>query len=141
MRHTINDFNLGDFVRYNHELYGWVTAEVIELLQDVIWVQLLDEREYGEKLICKPCEIMYIPITDQCLTYNGFERLYENHFYSNALGCSIDICGKYSSVRIKSARQYMPIRIEVENIKYIHELQQVIRLAKKDDKKLVMNIR
>ena len=138
MGHTIKDFNAGDIVRYSHNLYGWVTAEIIEILQDVIWLQLLDEREYGVKLICRPGELMYIPITKAVLKYSGFVELYEKHFYSKALGCSIDICGKYSSVRIKSARQYMPISIEVENIKYIHELQKVIRLVKKDEKNLVI---
>ena len=123
MKLTAQDLQIGDWVLYNNEPN--IIAEVSEIIQ-------------GEAEVCFAVsnymanidEIKPFPITPEILENNGFEKL-EEKYYRRFL----EEKGYYESVRVYFDEEpNVAVRVldgsEFKGrIKYIHELQQAMRLC------------
>ena len=76
-------------------------------------------------------DISPLPITHEILEKNGFEKR-DNHTWHNAeIGCVIHRFGrKHWDIRLHpETRKYRAVRMGIDNIEHIHQLQHALRIA------------
>ncbi len=96
------------------------------------WVNLEIDPEQGDPFEFEPSEIRGIPITPEILEKNGFVRKDKYRFVNIDMLSTVEKYGnKYYDYHniYKKGKEYRPIRVRTDNVKYVHQLQHAIRLA------------
>ena len=100
---------------------------VAEISSDEVMLQLGSVKHYAFVEDLQP-----IPITPEILEKNGFARKDKYRFVNTDILSTVEKYGyKYYDYHniYKKGKTYRPIRVGVDNIKYVHELQHAMRLV------------
>lgn len=100
---------------------------VAEISSDEVMLQLGSVKHYAFVDDLQP-----IPLTPEILEKNGFARKDKYRFVNIDMLSTVEKYGtKYYDYHniYKKGKTYRPIRVEADNIRYVHQLQHAMRLA------------
>lgn len=125
---NIRDLSIGDWVRDSNGIIAKVRG--IENWDDgyILNVQTVS----GSICALSATGALPIPLTPEILERNGFVRKDKYRFVNIDMLSTVEKYGtKYYDYHniYKKGKIYRPIRVGVDNIKYVHELQHAMRLA------------
>ena len=137
----IKELRVGNIVEVNHFEYGDMFASVTSI-NDVgdLCLHLLDERFTKEEYECTMSEVVPVPITEELLLKNGFTDNGKGQFYyhlkdngKTTIRCATNDYKNWL-VMVDSMRyeDFISTDVSHHNVQYIHELQNVIQMAKVD---------
>lgn len=125
------ELRVGNVVEVNHYEYGDMYASVTSI-NDAgdLCLHLLDERYTKEEYECTMNEVYPIPITEDILLKNGFQKCLHTSnrydLYKEGVFVTLFTCTKGESWLL-SVKTF-PSSIEFHGAKYINEIQNALQL-------------
>lgn len=130
----IEELSIGDWVCYTGKCIDGIgpNRKITHIERDTCG--FLIGLDYGafHYSSAKIEDIVPIPLTPEILEKNGFVRKDKYRFVNIDMLSTVEKYGtKYYDYHniYKKGKAYRPIRVGVDNIKYVHELQHAMRLA------------
>lgn len=130
----IEELNIGDWVCYTGKCIDGIgpNRKITYIERDTRG--LLIGLDYGafHYSSAKIEDIAPIPLTPEILEKNGFARKDKYQFVNIDMLSTVEKYGtKYYDYHniYKKGKTYRPIRVEADNIRYVHQLQHAMRLA------------
>ena len=123
----INELSVGDWVLID-EVLG---SEPARALRVTMAGRSMFKESSGQIYGSLGGDISPLPITPEILEKNGFEKRDNRTWHNAEIGCVIYRVGsKHWDIRLHpETRKYRAVRMGIDNIKYIHQLQHAIRIA------------
>lgn len=123
----IRDLSIGDWVLID-EVLG---SEPARALRVTMAGRSMFKGSSGQIYGSLGGDISPLPITPEILEKNGFEKRDNHTWHNDELACVIHRFGrKHWDIRLHpKTRKYRAVRMGIDNIEYIHQLQHALRIA------------